>query len=42
LSVKNNFNISASVPLFYELFINVRLRVTLTVMQIINNIEIYV
>jgi len=40
--VKNNFNISACVVSFYELFINAQLRVILTVMQIVNNFEIYV
>lgn len=39
---KNKFNVSVSVVLFLELFISGRLQVRLTVMQIVNIIEMYV
>ena len=38
-SCKNKFNVSASVVLFYEMLINAR--VTLTVMQRVNEYKIY-
>jgi len=39
---KNNCNVSASVVLFYELLINARLEVKLTVRQIVNEYKIHI